>query len=283
MAAPLERMRWLSWSLRALLYGPRFSNPFTRIKGLPNLDSFQYLALAPGTLITFLTPIIVSFACSVVLHTPFTRRELCAGLVSLGGIVLVAQPWATSLPNTGSVPVPDVSSAQRLAAVGMALLGCLGGSTAYTAIRVIGSRAHALISVTYYAMLCTILSSLCLVFLPSVPFRIPSTVAEWGLMLGLGLSGFALQFMLTAGLQADKTSRATNMMYSEVVFTLILDWLIWGVVPGWVTWIGGLLVCGSTVFVAVTNENSKPESRGVGNEEDEYGVVASRDTDEQDS
>lgn len=100
-------------------------------------------------------------------------------------------------------------------------------------------------------------------------------------MLGLGLSGFALQFMLTAGLQADNTSRATNMMYSEIVFTLILDWLIWGVVPGWVTSIGGLVVCGSTLFVAATKEVNKSESGKPEDEENGYGLVASRDIGEE--
>ncbi|OCK94663.1 uncharacterized protein K441DRAFT_659503 [Cenococcum geophilum 1.58] len=60
----------------------------------------------------------------------------------------------------------------------------------------------------------------------------------------LGISGFLLQFLLTAGLQADRSSRATNMMYSQMLFALVLEKLVWGSVPGLISIAGGLLILG---------------------------------------
>ena len=83
----------------------------------------------------------------------------------------------------------------------------------------------------------------------------------------LGISGFLLQFLLTAGLQADRSSRATNMMYSQMLFALVLEKLVWGSIPGLMSVIGGLLILGSTVFVALRKGVSK----------DEQGIQQARD------
>jgi len=94
----------------------------------------------------------------------------------------------------------------------MAILGVFGAASAYTTIRIIGNRAHPLISVTYFSFWCTLVSTVALLFVPSIPFVLPSTPHQWMLLLFIGLSGFIMQFLLTAGLRAEKSGRATNMV-----------------------------------------------------------------------
>lgn len=147
--------------------------------------------------------------------------------------------------------VDDVSSAQRMLAIAASLLGVFGASGAYTMIRVIGSRAHALISVNYFAILGTFGSTLALLVIPGISFTLPQGVKEWILLLALGVLGFALQFLLTAGLQMDKSSKATSMMYTQVIFALGFDWGIWGVLPGLWSFVGGVIVIGSTLWSAL--------------------------------
>jgi drug/metabolite transporter (DMT)-like permease len=79
----------------------------------------------------------------------------------------------------------------------------------------------------------------------------PQGAKEWILLLALGVLGFALQFLLTAGLQLDKSSKATSMMYTQVIFALTFDWAIWGVLPGMWSFVGGLIVIGSTLWSAL--------------------------------
>jgi drug/metabolite transporter (DMT)-like permease len=70
---------------------------------------------------------------------------------------------------------------------------------------------------------------------------------------------------MTAGLVRDHSSRATNVMYSSVVFALILDWAIWGVLPGTWSAIGGLIVVSATFWGAMQN------GREIGSERDVHG------------
>ncbi|KAI9678142.1 MAG: hypothetical protein M1817_006086 [Caeruleum heppii] len=245
--------------------------------------SLLYLPIAEATVITFLAPTVACWACSILIHEPFTRMEQVAGLVSLLGVVLIARPAAflfgsntapiatgdidgTPVPDThkssGANSLDDVTSMQRLGAVGVALLGVAGAACAYTTIRWIGKRAHPLISVNYLATWCSIVSVVGLLVVPGVDFRLPANLRQWGLLLFLGLCGFAMQLLLTTGLQHEKSSRATNMVYTQMLFALTFDKLLWGTTPGALSIVGSSLILSSAIYVAVPKDAAKKATVG---------------------
>jgi len=192
---------------------------------------------------------------------------------------LIAQPGPLSkLPgshaNTNMPEEVSATPAQRLSAVLLGLMGVLGGTCAYTTIRVIGTRVHPLISVNYYALIANCFSGLVLLLpiFPDISFRLPHGFREWGLLIGLGIFGFFLQFLMTLGLVKDKSSRATNMMYSSVVFGLLADFAIWGVVPTWLSWAGGAIVTAATVWGSMQKGDTGVQKAEVGRDE-EYAMV----------
>ncbi|CAF9942293.1 MAG: hypothetical protein ALECFALPRED_009646 [Alectoria fallacina] len=246
--------------------------------------SLQYLPLSDATVITFLAPIVACWACSILLHEPFTRNEQIAGIVSFLGVVLIARPTSL-LPHHSGVPpvasgagdgIPStnatipadlhgpnhVTSTQRLSAVGVALIGVLGAASAYTTIRWIGKRAHPLISVNYFAAWATIVSTVALLAAPGIGFRLPANMRQWFCLIFLGICGFLMQFLLTAGLQHEKGSRATNMVYTQMLFALAFDKLIFHTTPGALSIAGSSLILGSALYVALHNNNKKKKSRG---------------------
>lgn len=227
------------------------------------LDAVQYLPLAEAIVLRLLIPIMTSWACSVFLNEAFTKRELIAGITSLFGVVMIAHPAFIfgDVDNSDAPSRPiDVSPTQRLVAIVVSLLGIVGGSGAYTIIRVIGQRAHALLSVSYFAGLTTVASALSLLTIPGIDFKMPSGLNEWLLLISLGIMGFFMQFLLTAGLQLGRSNKNTSMMYSQVLFALMFDWAIWGVLPGLWSIIGGLIVIISTLWVALEKTPRKPSA-----------------------
>lgn len=60
-----------------------------------------------------------------------------------------------------------------------------------------------------------------------------------------------MQFLLTAGLRAEKSGRATNMIYSQMVFALGAERVVWGTSPGIWSWGGTFLIMGAAGAVAV--------------------------------
>lgn len=244
--------------------------------------SMMYLPLAEATVITFLAPMLAGYICHILMKDPFTRKEQLASLIALAGVVLIARP--TSLFDAAAVtpinpethpeaqvntttttpPHPgageDATPAQRLLAILVALLGVLGAAGAYTTIRYIGTRAHALITVTYFSVWSTLVSTAALVLCPLlgigqaappiISFRglLPPTAYEWFLLLSLGVCGFVMQFMMTAGIGGEKSNRATAMVYTHMLFAAGFDKWVFGHEMGVVSLLGCGLIVGSALW-----------------------------------
>jgi len=314
--------------------------------------SLLYLPLADATVITFLAPSLACWACSYLINEPFTKMEQIAAYVSLFGVVLIARPislfssfsHANDVPpdagNADLLPAPtnitspslasnydDVTPTQRATAVGVAMLGVLGATGAYTTLRWIGKRAHPLISVNYFATWCTVVSVVMMFVLPGVGFLMPTGLRDWSFLIFLGVCGFIMvrtyfqrlapysdshlpphtlrfrpaqystsrfntylplsfrlfqlsqhhttyqttsnspqQFLLAAGLQYEKSSRATNMVYTQMLFALAADKLVWGTTPSALSILGSSLILGSAIYVAMhkTAPSAKEGERGRG-------------------
>ncbi|KAI9796891.1 MAG: hypothetical protein M1833_005940 [Piccolia ochrophora] len=150
---------------------------------------------------------------------------------------------------------------------------------AYTTIRWIGKRAHPLISVNYFATWCTLVSTCSLIFVPGIDFKLPANLRQWMYLIFLGVCGFLMQFLLTAGLSHEKSSRATNMVYTQMLFALALDKLLFGTTPSLLSIFGSSLILGSALYVAVQKDAGTKEE--VRNADEERGLVE-RDDDQND-
>ncbi|KAK0260943.1 hypothetical protein LTR91_002161 [Friedmanniomyces endolithicus] len=237
--------------------------------------SLLYLPLADATVITFLAPGITCWMCSFLINEPFGRIEQIACVVSLVGVALIAKPstlfavLSSHSSDSDGAPIPTngtladgvgggdasnydaVTPTQRLLAVGVALVGVMGAVTAYTTIRWIGKRAHPLISVNYFAAWCTLVSTVMMLSLPDVGFLLPAELKEWGYLFFLGTCGFIMQFLLAAGLSYEKSSRATNITYTQMLFALSFDKFFFGHTPDLLSIAGSTLILGSAIYIAL--------------------------------
>ena len=233
-------------------------------------DSVKYLPTTVATVFTFLTPIVGPWLSFFYIGDPFPLHEQLAGASSLVGVFIVAsggQTGATQAPPATNFTLagptnrtcelhPDDASCQlamvpngQLLAMAIALFGVLGAAVAYALIRKIGNRAHSLIIVNYLSDMATILSFV--ILLLSKGLRLPSSISQGFFLVALGLCGFTSQFLLTMGFQEARTSAAALMIYTQLLFAMGFDWLLWRNFPGWSEWLGCCIIIGSAAFVAV--------------------------------
>jgi len=233
----------------------------------------SYLPLPDETVISFLVPVGVSLFCHLLpqLREPFTSMEILGGLTSLIGVMLIARPSflvkifpgledsdSASSSQKGSEPV--VAPAQRALAVTVSLIGILGMAAAISLVRLLGKRIHPLISVTYFSTVVTIVSLIGILAIPSVGgFVVPEGALEWVMLVGVGFLGFAMQFLLTKGVQLEKGGRAGSMMYSQMLFSLVWEYAVWNNVPGVWSIVGGGLILGSAALVAMVKQHKGEE------------------------
>jgi drug/metabolite transporter (DMT)-like permease len=249
--------------------------------------SVQYLPLSEATVITFLAPILTCYACSLLIPgETFSRRQQAAGIVSLVGVVLIARPFRDRKGED-----EGTGSYHHVLATVVAFFGVLGAAGAYTSIRMIGRRAHPLVSVTYFSSVTTVISAVAMLAIPSVPFRFPSNPTEWILLTGLGVCGFLLQFLLTAGLsyvppadvggKTGQGSRATSMVYTQVLFALFYDKVVWGSTLSLVSWAGSALILACAIAVAVMQEKGEKKVDPVTESVEEQERYKDADADEE--
>lgn len=271
--------------------------------------SVRYLPLAEATVISFLAPNLAGYLCHMFIHDPFTRTEQMASFVALGGVVLITRPIslfsgdAADTNSTSEVAASIVAnvtaaavqssrpslehvatSAERLTAIGVALLGVLGSSGAILLLRWIGPRAHPLHAVNYFSTWCAIVSATSLGLAPLVDYDQPdlrfeplTSLRQCGLLLFVGVSGFATQFLLTAGLAGESSNRATAMLYTNMLFAAGFDRWVFGHRMGWMSLAGCGLIVGSAMWVALMK---KDEGAGAieGNRDMEVGFRGERGT-----
>lgn len=235
--------------------------------------SLLYMPLAEATVLTFLAPIVACYACSFLMpNEQFTRKQQLAGLVSLLGVVLIARPFSGGKMDVADVDVDErvglaPTASQHLLAIGVGLVGVVGAACAYTTIRLIGTRAHPLVSVTYFSTYTAVISIVAMLAIPSVSFRLPGNVVEWALLLGLGVNGFTAQYLLAAGLAyqpAERTkgqsqghgTRATSMVYTQMLFALFYDKVVMDTAPSAISWAGFGLILGCALYVATVRESN---------------------------
>ncbi|KAL8293659.1 hypothetical protein RQP46_000360 [Phenoliferia psychrophenolica] len=112
-------------------------------------NSLKYLSLSDATVLSFISPVLVGVLAAILLKEKYTKAEALTGILSLGGVVLIAKPSFLFGKTDGETFGPEaiaVTPEQRSMAVGTAMIGVICSAGAYLIIRFIGKRANASVS-----------------------------------------------------------------------------------------------------------------------------------------
>ncbi|KZT65695.1 DUF6-domain-containing protein [Daedalea quercina L-15889] len=239
---------------------------FTGLSG--SYFSLQYLSVSDATVLQFLAPMCTGIVGALVLKEHFTRSQAFASLFSLAGVVLIARPSFLFGHNTGGSdtaldpPVvldgrsdyAEVTPAQRLSAVGFAMFGVVGATGAYTTIRAIGKRAHALHSVVAFSTQCVLVSAISMLVLRT-PAVLPRRLEWVGMLLAIGLCGFSAQMLMTTGLQRETAGRGTMAIYVQIIFATVNDIVFFHSTPNFLSAIGTAIIISSAIYVVVSKKD----------------------------
>lgn len=240
--------------------------------------SLLYLNLSDTIAITFLSPTVTSLMAFLFLHERFTLIEAIGGLFAFLGVLLIAKPpfllelFEDQVPKTY-----DKKSTARLIGTCFALVSTIGTGVAMCSIRKIGFNAHPLFMVSVYALFTVIASFIGILILPDLSFQIPHTTTQWVLLTAIGVTGFFMQYLLTAGMQREKAARAISMTYTQLVYASIFDYITNGTIPeGWS--LVGEIVIVLSVFSIIYFKDTSPERREIPtNDERDIELISYKD------
>ena len=113
----------------------------------------------------------------------------------------------------------DVSLLGLMAILSSALLVGL----VYVLIRKIGTSEHYLVIIFYFMITSFLISGTVCLFHWETPVGI-----EWIYLFASGIVGFIGQMTMTQALQMEETNAIVPFKYSEIIFTLIAGWVLFG-------------------------------------------------------
>lgn len=184
------------------------------------------LPLAEATTISFAAPLF-----ALALSAPFLGERVglsrwAAVLVGFTGVLIVMQPG-------GSLPLLGTS---------VALAAAAGVACVTVALRSISRTESTPTIVLWFTILSVLATGLLMPW-----YGQGHDSRTFALLVGVGLLGGLGQLFLTASLRFAPIATLAPIDYAQLIYSVLLGWLIWGTQPAWTTWIGAGVIIASVL------------------------------------
>ena len=190
--------------------------------------AINHLPLADATVIQFCNPMLAALIAVFALREPLRGTDVIATVLSMAGVVLVAQPTFLFARGTPLDPV----------AVVIGIVGAIFSAISYVVIRRLGSTEHHMVVVFYFPLV-TGPASLPLLAVEGVV--LPQGI-EWVFLLGIGVAAQLGQIEITKGYKLETAGRASGVTYLQIVLAYAWGILLFGEYPNALSVLGAILV-----------------------------------------
>ena len=187
------------------------------------------IPLANATLLTYSAPLWMPLIAWAVTRQRVARATWIGAAIGFAGVILVLQPQTHSF-NTGQV---------------FALIGALTLAVAMMTVRWLGATEPVTRILVYYFLLSTLMT---------IPIAVidwqPIPPRAWGWLIALGLSQLFSQILLVVAYRYAPAEKVGPFIYCVIVFTALIDWIVWDHRPTLVMCIGmALVITGGLIAV----------------------------------
>ncbi len=209
----------------------------------------ELLPIGDATVLVMLSPFCASFLSIFIIGEPWKLKEFIGAMVSLLGATLVAKP-----------PFLFGGSGTNSLGVIYSLLGSLTAGGAYVTVRMLGTVVKMPWSNVCYAQAWgQVLLSIPSLYLAGQTFSADLTIAQFALIFFGGFIGAFSQIAMTIGMQREKSSLATMMRMSDIIFGYIWQVLFTSDGISGLSIFGAVLVTFSVFFILGLKTPNKPE------------------------
>jgi drug/metabolite transporter (DMT)-like permease len=194
------------------------------------------IPLANATLLTYSAPLWMPLIAWAVTRQRAARATWIGAAVGFAGVVLVLQPQTQSF-NAGET---------------LALIGALALAIAMMTVRWLGATEPVTRILVYYFLLSTLLT---------IPIAVidwqPIPLTAWRWLIALGLAQLFSQVLLVVAYRYASAEKVGPFIYCVIVFTALIDWLVWDHRPTLVMCIGmALVISGGLIAVRAKSQSA---------------------------
>jgi drug/metabolite transporter (DMT)-like permease len=83
----------------------------------------------------------------------------------------------------------------------------------------------------------------------ALPHWVPIRPVDLWLVAGIGIGGALGQYAITEAFRLGEASLIAPLEYTALVWGVLLDLSVWGVLPDGVTWIGAAIIIASGLYL----------------------------------
>ncbi|MCG5242840.1 DMT family transporter [Azospirillum doebereinerae] len=190
--------------------------------------SFHLLPLGDAIALNFAAPLFLTALSVPLLAEKVGIHRWSAVLVGFLGVLIIARP-SGDVFNLGA---------------GVALIGAMGNAFAVIAIRQLSRTEPPNTIVFYFSLLTTLVLGLTLPFAWITP-----TLADWGLLVAMGILGGAGQLMVTRAYSLAPAAVVAPLNYTALLLAVLFGWLVWDEVPTGAMAVGAAVVMSSGLYI----------------------------------
>ena len=202
---------------------------FGTIGLLANFYAVGHLMLSDASMLNKMAPFFAVIASYFLLKEKLSAVQIFSLVGAFTGALFIIKPTLSNL-----VLVPS-------------LVGLLGGfcaGTAYTLVRVLGQKGERNPFIVFFFS-----GFSCLVALPFIiADYFPMSQMQWIYLLGAGVAAAGGQFSVTAAYTNAPAREISVYDYSQVIFSAVLGFFLFGDVPDIYSFIGYLLIIGMALM-----------------------------------
>ncbi|HWT13197.1 MAG TPA: DMT family transporter [Allosphingosinicella sp.] len=191
-------------------------------------SALAFLPLAEATAIGFAAPLFAVMLSALLLAEPVGRHRWSAVAIGFAGVLIVMQPSGSNLPPLG---------------LALTLAAALGAAAVTITIRQMGKTESTPTTVLWFTGFSILGSGLLLPF-----FAEPHDSGEWLILIALGVTGGVGQLFLTSSLRFAPVPVVVSFDYAQLLWVVLLGWLIWDTHPPASTWAGAAVIVASGLY-----------------------------------
>jgi len=230
----LPLLVWMLWSRsfgawRTQRPGPHLTRA---VVGLTTMllafTALDYLPLAEATTISFAAPLFAVALSALLLGEAVGRHRWSAVLAGFIGVLIVMRPGGGQLPAIG---------------LGIAVAAAFGVACVNILIRQLGRTEAPQTSVLWFT-----LSSMLILGIAMPFFGQGHDFSGWAILLAVGIFGGIGQLCLNASLRYAPVPVIVPFDYTQLLWAVLLGWLIWDTHAPVTTWMGAAVIVGSGLY-----------------------------------
>ncbi len=219
-AGSLLRIHWPLHLLRGVLGVAMMAGFVYGLRGMP---------LSTAYAITFVAPLLVTAMAGPLLKERVGPGRWLAIGVGLLGVLVILRPTGEGMMTAGGLAV---------------LVAAMCYAAGAITVRLLAQRDSTQAMVVWFMALLSV-GALALAW----PGWKPLESADGWIIAGIGVAGSLAQIALTEAFRRGEASLIAPLEYTALIWGVVLDVALWGVLPDGVTWVGAGIIVASGFYL----------------------------------